>query len=59
MTDMAINKYGDKCHYDIYGKYHNENGPAIIYVGGAMAWYKNGKMHRIDGPAFINHRKQL
>jgi hypothetical protein len=54
MIDMAINKYGDKCHYGIYGKYHNENGPAFIGQNGTQEWWINGKRHRTDGPAYIN-----
>jgi hypothetical protein len=25
------------------GKYHNENGPAIVYLDGVKAWYLNGR----------------
>jgi hypothetical protein len=29
---------------------HNENGPAVI-IDDTNFWYKNGQLHRIDGPA--------
>lgn len=32
---------------------HRENGPAVVYEGGAKYWLIRGKMHREDGPAFI------
>ena len=33
------------------GKFHNPDGPAIIYPSGSKAWYQNGCRHRTDGPA--------
>lgn len=34
------------------GKLHRESGePAIIYDNGTKAWYENGFLHRLDGPA--------
>jgi len=35
------------------GKYHRENGPAIIWPNGDKEWYLNGRCHREDGPADI------
>lgn len=32
------------------GKYHREDGPAIIHDN-CKAWYKDGLLHREDGPA--------
>lgn len=34
------------------GQYHSDDGPAIMN-GERIAWYKHGKLHRIDGPAEI------
>jgi hypothetical protein len=31
---------------------HREDGPAVEYADGSIAWYLNGKLHREDGPAF-------
>ena len=39
--------------YFLNGKYHREDGPAIIYSDGALGYYLNGKRHREDGPAII------
>lgn len=33
------------------GKFHNENGPAIIRSTGAKKWCINNLLHREDGPA--------
>ena len=35
------------------GKFHREDGPAVIYYDGSEFWYLNGKLHREDGPAVI------
>ena len=35
------------------GKWHREDGPAIIYEDGQLEWWVNGKPHREDGPAII------
>ena len=42
------------------GKYHNENGPAVIryYPNGNVeykSWYINGKEHNENGPAIIEY----
>lgn len=45
----------NKCKVTIYakhGKFHNENGPAII-TSQIKEWYVEGKRHRIDGPAIV------
>jgi hypothetical protein len=31
--------------------FHNENGPAVVYVNGDVCWYIHGRAHREDGPA--------
>ena len=41
---------GDK-HWILNGKFHREDGPAIIYSNGDKYWWLNGKLHRKDGPA--------
>ena len=33
------------------GKFHNENGPAIIRSTGTKKWCINNLLHREDGPA--------
>ena len=42
------------CKFDDEGRYHCDNGPAIIYANGAKKWYKHGLLHREDGPAIID-----
>ena len=37
--------------YTKNGRYHREDGPAIIWKDGTSQWYFNGKKHRDDGPA--------
>jgi hypothetical protein len=37
--------------YNLEGKKHRENGPAIEYKGGDKSYYINDKLHREDGPA--------
>jgi len=37
----------------INGKYHREDGPAMIDADGSQYWYQNGNLHREDGPAYI------
>jgi hypothetical protein len=41
---------GDKTWF-LNGKFHREDGPAIIYPNGDKEWYINGVLHRDDGPA--------
>lgn len=33
------------------GRFHCETDAAIVYDRGRKVWYKNGVMHRLDGPA--------
>ena len=49
---LHINGFGTKCWYKS-GKYHRDDGPAVIYPDGRQEWYKEGKWHRDDGPAVI------
>lgn len=34
------------------GKFHSDEGPAIIWEDGTYAYFHEGKLHREDGPAF-------
>ena len=40
--------------YQLDGKEHRSDGPAVIYSGGSEVWCFNGKLHRLDGPADIS-----
>jgi hypothetical protein len=35
----------------VNGRMHNENGPAVKWVGGTNEWWFHGKKHRVDRPA--------
>jgi hypothetical protein len=35
------------------GKWHREDGPAIIYFDGYQEWCLEGKLHNLNGPAII------
>jgi len=39
--------------YEILGKLHRDDGPAIIRADGSEEWYQHDKLHRDDGPAII------
>jgi len=47
-----IDGEGNECWYRD-GKYHREDGPAMIFKDGSKHWYKNNLRHREDGPAII------
>lgn len=37
------------------GNYHREDGPAVEYHDGSKKfWYRNGLLHRVDGPAYTS-----
>ena len=38
---------------DKKGYLHRLNGPAVIYKDGDMHWYRHGRYHRDDGPAWL------
>ena len=40
-------------YYNSTGELHRIDGPAVIYPGGAFAWFHNGRRHHIGGPAII------
>lgn len=40
-----VDKFGDK-RWTVFGKLHNENGPAIEFSDGTKAWYMDGLCHR-------------
>ena len=47
---MTVNKLGTK-RWNLNGKPHREDGPAVEMPSGYKAWYKHGLRHRADGPA--------
>ena len=52
MTEYKV-MIDDNCTkwFNLEGKYHRENGPAIEWADGSKYWYLNGQLHRVDGPA--------
>ena len=53
MDNPVIHEYGEKFWYDSNGKFHRDDGPAVIYADGDKAWYQHGVRHRADDPAII------
>jgi len=51
-----INENGDKAYYsDKEMKIrHRADGPAVEYKNGDEQWYRDGKLHREDGPAKVS-----
>ena len=52
MIEYQVDEYGNQYWY-LNGKWHSEDGPAVIWADGTKRWYLNGKRHREDGPAVI------
>ena len=50
---VIVNSHGDQYWY-LNGKYHREDGPAVIGANGYQYWYLNDQLHREDGPAIIH-----
>ncbi len=41
--------------FDEHGRLHNEaDMPACVALDGSRAWFKHGKCHRDEGPAFMD-----
>ena len=52
MANKVVTTNLSTCHYDENGKYHREDGPAVIYYDtGREIWYRHGQLHRVGGPA--------
>ena len=49
---VVVDDTGNQFWY-LDGKYHREDGPAVVYANGYQYWYLNGKSHREDGPAAV------
>jgi len=52
MVKIYISSNGVIRYYNELGLYHRINGPATISWL-SKRWYKNGKPHRLDGPAIM------
>jgi hypothetical protein len=42
--------FGDQS-WRLNGKFHREDGPAMVTALGSKKWFVNGELHREDGPA--------
>ena len=42
---------GNRFWLDENGKFHREDGPAVIQGDGSELWYRHGILHRDYGPA--------
>ena len=52
MIEYKVKVCGYKTEwYNLQGKLHRIDGPAVEYADGDKAWYLNGQLHREDGPA--------
>ena len=52
MTEYKVVIYDDCTEwYNLEGKLHREDGPAIEWADGRKSWWINGQLHRVDGPA--------
>lgn len=38
-------------HFYHHGRFHNENGPAIVWPCGSYAYYRHGSKHNANSPA--------
>ena len=48
--EFIVDDDGDK-EWQLNGKYHRTDGPAVELANGTKYWWLNGKQHRTDGPA--------
>ena len=48
MSQMEIEKSGNKYWRDLNGYFHREDGPAIEYVDGTKECYINGKEYTFE-----------
>lgn len=51
--NVEITPSGARFYYNHLGQLHREDGPAVMYLNGTSAWFRNGLRHREDGPAVI------
>jgi hypothetical protein len=61
--DENLKKHTDKdgtIIYELNGKLHREDGPAVEHSNGNKCWYIDDRLHRADGPAieWVNGYKE-
>jgi hypothetical protein len=47
----VVDSDGTVRYYDVVGRPHREDGPAVQYTNGSEYWYYKGTRHREGGPA--------
>lgn len=57
VVETEGDEFEEACDMWMVGdKLHRENNlPAVIYEGGKMSWWLDGKRHRTDGPAVVDN----
>lgn len=48
---VTVDSYKTIRWYNVKGKFHRLDGPAIEYTNDRKEWWVDGKRHRLDGPA--------
>jgi len=51
MKEYTVRVYDERTEWQMKGKLHREDGPALEWANGTKEWYENGQRHRTDGPA--------
>jgi hypothetical protein len=58
MNNQPTTRIGDSDfevqYWELNGKKHREDGPAVKYSDGSEYWFLNDFLHRDDGPAVID-----
>ena len=49
----VTNSRGDVEYRNEQGQLHREDGPAVVFNGGSVAYWRNGKLHREGAPAIV------
>ena len=52
---VVVDETGTRRYYNVAGRLHREDGPAVERADGSKFWHQNGRLHREDGPAIIWH----
>jgi hypothetical protein len=52
MKEYQVKVYDNRTEwFNLNGKRHREDGPAVEYADGSKEWYLNDQLHRESGPA--------
>ena len=56
MNNPVIDTNGNTFYYNSMHRFHNEDGPAIIWASGTKEWCIDGQLHNENGPAYIGSK---